>query len=102
MLCGVSVRTSLILKLANFTFVFVSVLQVICKIPFSGVNINFILTAPDPLPSPSLSLCCVFLVRSFHPSEEEEEEEDEGCLKLASVPKSVGTPGGQIGGVVLQ
>lgn len=61
---------------------------------------------PNLLPSLPLSpsvclpvLCLPGL--SFHLLQSEEEEEEEVRLKLASVPKSVGTPGGQIGGVVV-
>lgn len=52
---------------------------------------------PAPVPLPSLHLCCVFLIRPFI---RQRTQRTKHRLKLASVPKSVGTPGGQIGGVV--
>lgn len=50
---------------------------------------------------PSVCLCCVFLVYPFICCRVKRRKRKRVRLKLASVPKSVGTPGGQIGGVVV-
>ena len=58
-----------------------------------------------PLSFSRLSVLCLPGFRPFirQGDEEEEEEEDEGLFEVGVRPKkSVGTPGGQIGGVVLR
>ena len=59
-----------------------------------------------PLSFSRLSVLCLPGFRPFirqGDEEEEEEEEDEGLFEVGVRPKkSVGTPGGQIGGVVLR
>lgn len=58
-----------------------------------------------PLSFSRLSVLCLPGFRPFirQGDEEEEEEDDEGLFEVGVRPKkSVGTPGGQIGGVVLR
>lgn len=66
--------------------------------PSSHTPISFHLFPSLP---PSVCLCCVFLVYPFICCRVKRRKRKRVRLKLASVPKSVGTPGGQIGGVVV-
>lgn len=70
-------------------------------VSFHSVSTRLPLTPQPLIPSSFFRLCCVFPVRPFIPQRKKRgKRRTRVRLKLASVPKSVGTPGGQIGGVV--
>lgn len=67
---------------------------------FSFLPLSF-LSTPTSLSLSRLSVLCLPGFRPF--IRQEDEEEDEGPFEVGVRPKkSVGTPGGQIGGVVLR